>query len=147
MNFWPSEQQNEPFKSAILENTQIVDPRLQMKLSSMNLHGQKKIKYFLQPTEKPDFSAGKPPPHQHQMPFVRFPLWHFCPTCKHLKKAKLEDKEAPLCHGRMLPVTFLIACENGHISDFPFLEWVMVKTYAKIQICHQNQIQILDCLV
>ena len=71
LNFWPSEQ-NEKFKGAILENTQIVDPRLQMKLSSMNLNGQTNIKYFLQPTEKPDFSASKPLPHQHQMPFEDF---------------------------------------------------------------------------
>ena len=124
LNFWPSETKQDPFKSAILENTQIVDPRLQIKLSSMNIHGQRRIKYFLQPTEKPDFSAGKPAEHQERMPFVRFPLWHFCSNCKRLKKARLEDKEAPICHGRMLPVTFLIACEHGHISDFPFIEWV-----------------------
>lgn len=126
LDFWPSETKSEKYKTAITEKTQIIDPRLQMKISSMKLNGRlNKIEYFLNATEKRDFNQGGGlADHQQPMPFVRFPTWYFCSNCKKMKHAKLEDRTAPKCHGKMFPVTFLIACEDGHISDFPWVEWV-----------------------
>jgi hypothetical protein len=80
-------------------------------------------------------SAGR------EIPFVRFPLWHYCPNCGCMKKLGLfSDRErcpAPkydkglTCSGRknwqlpwLLPVRFIAACPEGHIQDFPFMEWV-----------------------
>ena len=76
-----------------------------------------------------------------EIPFVRFPLWHYCPNCGVMKKLGLfSDRElcpAPkydkglTCHGRknwqlprLLPLRFIAACAEGHIQDFPFMEWV-----------------------
>jgi hypothetical protein len=76
-----------------------------------------------------------------EIPFVRFPLWHYCPNCGAMKKLGLfGDREkcpAPkydrglTCFGRtnwqlpwLLPVRFIAACPEGHIQDFPFMEWV-----------------------
>jgi hypothetical protein len=76
-----------------------------------------------------------------EIPFVRFPLWHYCPNCGGMKKLGMfSDKErcpAPkfdkglTCIGRkgwqlpwLLPVRFIAACSEGHIQDFPFMEWV-----------------------
>src|SRR5262249_24844608 len=79
------------------------------------------------------------------LPFVRFPLWHFCQRCRSLKRVRWNDsspqrcesnltpqfKKAPPCGSlpdkkrwRMVPVRFVVACPRGHIEDFPWIEWV-----------------------
>jgi hypothetical protein len=81
------------------------------------------------------------------MPFVRFPNWYFCPRCRILKRIswnsssnsaelkcsnlgrRVEGKGEP-CGSLKIsrrptlsPVRFVVACENGHISDFPWSKW------------------------
>ena len=79
------------------------------------------------------------------MNFFRFPTWLSCPRCNVLKQHGLELVNSPRCssHHRLLegsgvrcselpqrarkimkPVRFLIACEDGHIDDFPWSRWV-----------------------
>ena len=60
----------------------------------------------------------------------RFPKWYYCPICRKLapytefllKKGKIVcDK----CNNKeVIPSRFVVACEKGHISDFPYREWV-----------------------
>ena len=60
----------------------------------------------------------------------RFPKWYYCPICKKLapytefllKNGKIFcDK----CNNKeIIPSRFVVACEKGHISDFPYREWV-----------------------
>lgn len=94
------------------------------------------------------FRAPPPPPQEGQigayLPFVRFPLWHFCPRCRTMKKANWNDNSPPRCDSpikplrtgapacstlaekkrwRMVPLRFVVACENGHIDDFPWIQW------------------------
>ena len=55
LDYWAHEKRTGEIKKAIFDNTNIVDPRLQLKLSNMFLFGRKnKISFFLQPTEKPN---------------------------------------------------------------------------------------------
>ena len=84
-------------------------------------------------------------------PFVRFPNWHFCPRCRSMqyvswnspslasneelkcKNSKFRRQAKPntkLCSAlplrqrpRLVPVRFIVACANGHISDFPWSKW------------------------
>ncbi len=94
------------------------------------------------------FRAPPPPPQEGQhgayLPFVRFPLWHFCPRCRTMKKTNWNDAYSPRCDSslppprtgapacatlaekkrwRMVPLRFVVACENGHINDFPWVDW------------------------
>ena len=69
------------------------------------------------------------------VPAFRFPTWHFCPSCRLLeqstlyasgKRGKLKCKE---CESKkktryLFQVPFVAMCENGHIQDFPWREWV-----------------------
>ena len=76
-------------------------------------------------------------PNQH-IPFVRFPLWHYCP-----RRGAME--QLPLFGGRskcpcrpgldceslpdwrrpqLIPSRFIAVCPKGHIEDFPFMEWI-----------------------
>jgi len=70
------------------------------------------------------------------VPFLRFPTWSFCPlsSCKRLMQHPLSLQERPACSSPkhdgskydslMVQVSFVAVCENGHIMDFPWREWV-----------------------
>ena len=65
-------------------------------------------------------------------PFLRFPRWHFCPSCNRLFERPLTERGriwCPECEqvGKRRPlfqVPFVAMCERGHIQDFPWREWV-----------------------
>jgi len=67
------------------------------------------------------------------VPFLRFPEWHFCPSCHLLKSVPSSHAGAFYCpecqrtrkksYG-MLQVPFIAICDQGHIQDFPWREWV-----------------------
>ncbi len=75
---------------------------------------------------------------RQQVPYVRFPRWHFCPAhgCGRLVKRQLLGSGTTQCRDgrhekiperkrpRVVPVRFVAVCPQGHIEDFPFLEWV-----------------------
>ncbi len=97
------------------------------------------VQYFRAPPPSP--ADGRPGAY---LPFVRFPLWYFCRRCRTMKKAKWNDTSPPRCDSRFKPwrtgappcaslpekkrwimsaLRFVVACEKGHIDDFPWLEW------------------------
>ncbi|MER8231984.1 DUF1998 domain-containing protein [Streptomyces sp. NPDC094049] len=60
----------------------------------------------------------------------RFPLWHSCPQCHSLQHirafnpppgrnvcTKCEDEP-------LVPSRFVVACEDGHLDDFPYWKWL-----------------------
>lgn len=67
------------------------------------------------------------------MHFTRFPRWYFCSRCRQMKRADIASNSPPRCDGRynpcighspkMVPVRFVIACDDGHIDDFPWELW------------------------
>jgi hypothetical protein len=76
-----------------------------------------------------------------QVPALRFPLWSYCEYCREMElisstqtglrnckncKKKRDDKakDAPGYLPRLTQVAFMAMCEDGHIQDFPFMEWV-----------------------
>jgi hypothetical protein len=66
------------------------------------------------------------------VPFLRFPLWHFCWRCHRLTELELVTKgrrKCPYCHRErktayLAQVPFVAMCEDGHLQDFPWREWV-----------------------
>ncbi len=69
------------------------------------------------------------------VPTLRFPRWSFCPYCKRLhehplafqgrarcvdSKHKAKKNQSPV----LAQVPFVIACDRGHLADFPWSEWV-----------------------
>jgi hypothetical protein len=94
------------------------------------------VDYFCLP---PDFRY--PPQHQGvrvknvnlTIPALRFPTWHICRFCNQLEKKPLTYSGHVYCpecqvkkkkRVRMAQVRFIALCEDGHIQDFPWLEWV-----------------------
>lgn len=69
------------------------------------------------------------------IPVVTFPYWHVCSKlrCGHLFDARKYfdlDKylthgvTCPKCYSQAYPSRFIIICEDGHMSDFPWKWWV-----------------------
>lgn len=63
------------------------------------------------------------------IPVVRFPRQHFCPSCKKLADYRRfgtgwDDNRCARCEQQLVPSRFVVACEKGHIDDFPYFLWV-----------------------
>jgi len=66
------------------------------------------------------------------VPFVRFPQWHFCPSCKTMKFVTLSAQGKQNCDAcaakdrtwKVVQVPFVAICDHGHITEFPWREWV-----------------------
>ncbi|MFF5300663.1 DrmB family protein [Streptomyces sp. NPDC013161] len=59
----------------------------------------------------------------------RFPLMHSCPECDELQRHR--DFNPPpgrsvcgTCEVDLVPSRFVVACENGHLGEFPYWQWV-----------------------
>ncbi|UXY20014.1 DUF1998 domain-containing protein [Streptomyces cynarae] len=59
----------------------------------------------------------------------RFPLMHSCPECNELQKHR--DFSPPAgrsvcgtCEVDLVPSRFVVACEAGHLDEFPYWQWV-----------------------
>lgn len=72
---------------------------------------------------------------------VEFPRWHQCPRCDRIGHSnnwgKRPGSAARYCQscsrGRdvhVVPVRFVMACEHGHLEDFPWHRWVGHKEHC-----------------
>ncbi len=98
------------------------------------------VHYFVEPMEyRPRRRGIKQKNENLELPFLRFPLWHMCPRCGMLHKSEYHRRDAPKCKGPIgtgadkgkehpervcIQVRFVAVCESGHISDFPWCEWM-----------------------
>lgn len=110
--------------NAKVAGEKIFDERLQKRL---------RVSYFLTPSSSEKYPKG--------LPFVYFPKWLSCPACRSFRpvdewKRRWLAKnrvifDVPRCdnsqecrNAKLIPSRFVIACEKGHIDDFPWIEWV-----------------------
>lgn len=65
---------------------------------------------------------------KNDVPCMRFPLWYWCTNCRRLDdfEALCSDDRGKCnrCGDKLVPSRFVIVCENGHIDDFPYFDWV-----------------------
>lgn len=71
-----------------------------------------------------------------KVPAFRFPQWHVCPKCDRMERLSLTTKGRKKCkkcrekrrHYYIGPdlyqVRFIAICDEGHVQDFPWMEWV-----------------------
>jgi hypothetical protein len=113
-------------KPAGLLNPQCIqEPRLEGKL---------KVRGFrLPPVGRESDREGFVP----LLPGVRFPQWLLCPKCDRLQQARKwgEDAGDPALYCarcstaaghrvHVVPIRFILACEHGHLDEFPWHHWV-----------------------
>ena len=141
---WPAAQPN---RDDLLKATKVTDGRLAERLT---VRMGRSITYFVSPALAPEpqgFKVKASLDRAH-MPFVRFPNWHYCPRCRRMKFVpwntvtnsdrlrcdnpnRLKEGKGRSCHDlpkyqrlKLIPVRFVVACDAGHISDFPWEKWV-----------------------
>ncbi|SFQ16237.1 DUF1998 domain-containing protein [Amycolatopsis rubida] len=59
----------------------------------------------------------------------RFPEYYSCPSCRSLMKFREfntagEKARCGECEEMLVPSRFVLACDGGHIEDFPYWKWV-----------------------
>ena len=73
-----------------------------------------------------------PPEEGSPVPASRFPRWLYCPICHTMRKCERNQHgpgrcDNPSCKGcghSLIPERFIVVCPEGHVDDFPILEWV-----------------------
>lgn len=61
------------------------------------------------------------------IPVVRFPAFQYCPGCRRLDnywKFDSRRMQCPECVRELTPSRFVACCENGHLEEFPYYQWV-----------------------
>jgi hypothetical protein len=79
------------------------------------------------------------------LPVRSFPKWRVCPKCGALSDEfpRLPDAAVPICdrckaEAETHPARFVMACEKGHISDFPWVRWA----HRGQRICERPQLKL-----
>jgi hypothetical protein len=69
-----------------------------------------------------------PATNGNDVPVVRFPVWHSCPSCRklaeHNKFTAYHRNQCNVCGVPLIPSRFVMVCARGHIDDFPYFQWV-----------------------
>jgi len=95
------------------------------RLSEPNLQKLLRKEYFVTPPPTENESGY---PTGYRIPAFRFPKWMYCPQCKRLAPAAtfgfVNKPRCERCQRYLIPSRFVIACENGHLEDFPYMWWV-----------------------
>ena len=126
------EEWDTSFPPAGLANPQrIVEPRLQKKLSVAG--------FRLPPVVDEVWRDGSGNPDRGTLVAARFPEWLQCPQCDRLAHTSRWARDpgrayrycarcTQLAPGQrkiyVVPVRFVMACERGHLDDFPWHLWV-----------------------
>jgi hypothetical protein len=86
------------------------------------------VEQFFSP---PDFRSVRrdatPPPNAGiTVPGLRFPSWYRHTASGRLQKFNLDTQRVPVPPGggRWQPVRFVAVCAGGHLSEFPWHEWI-----------------------
>lgn len=111
----------------------VYEPRLQKKLG---------VDGFRLPPVSPQVAPGVYSQKAGKLVGVRFPQWLQCPDCHIIRPARqwTEDAGDPALYcaacsdkagGRnrvhVVPVRFILICENGHLDEFPWDWWIKHK--------------------
>jgi hypothetical protein len=104
------------------------------------------VSHFRLPPDHREPDSGTQFANQN-VPFVRFPRWHYCHHCGGMEQLSSFAATRERCRGReyaqqscaakppqrrpfLIPVRFVAVCDLGHIQDFPFIEWLHRDTTA-----------------
>ncbi len=103
---------------SIQNSHRIEEPRLALLLG---------VKCFYTPPQKKFFFES------NDIPIQFFPTYVVCPRCQFLGHLRFLSRslrhyrsglKCKGCNSRLYPARFIMACEKGHIDDFPWSWWV-----------------------
>ena len=140
LDAWGVEEHKD--REKLRDESSVVDGRLLERLRADN----ERLQAFYAPAPAPAIGRrhNEKGPVTAATPFVRFPTWYYCPRCRALQRLKWNTKsksprlkcrsETSFKAGwtpcsrlkgghRLLPVRFAVACDAGHVTDFPWERW------------------------
>ena len=91
-------------------------------------------------------SAEAYQPGRRGIPYIRFPHWLFCQRCRGLIDWKIgsEERGEPArclsCHRQLVPMRFIVVCENGHMADVPWHIWAH-SSKSKNKSCRSHNLE------
>lgn len=93
-----------------------------------NLQSALRVDYFVKPKAEPE-SIDQIRPKPRDIPAFRFPKMLRCSNCRkvtHYSRCRIGKKpRCPACGSdKLIPSRFVVACQNGHLDDFPYAWWV-----------------------
>lgn len=95
--------------------------------------------------------------------YVRFPEWYFCPSCRRFKPIgdwvkeyvkkypqktetdpnMIQKMKCPKCSQELVVARIIVACQDGHINDFPWTKWVHCQNFGGNKpICDEPELTI-----
>lgn len=84
------------------------------------------------------------------IPCRSFPTWGVCRFCKRMQKHSKIPREklfrCDFCKNKpvLLPARFITICDNGHLDEFPWIEWAHSKPETGIgEICDNPKLKFL----
>jgi hypothetical protein len=92
-----------------------------------NLERVLQVESFRTPTTIEQSVTGK------DLPYTVFPRWLICPKCHRLAPYEFfagnlhpaeSSLKCPDCKKRVYPARLIVACQYGHIDDFPWIGWL-----------------------
>lgn len=69
------------------------------------------------------------------VPVVRFPEYQYCPECRRLARYWEFDAQTMQCQKcirELTPSRFVACCENGHLEEFPYFQWVHLRVEGAV---------------
>ena len=105
-------------------------PKKLRSIEMPRLTSELRVRTLKAPPESPEFGKTE---KWNMIKTVRFPRWMFCPNCRQLEEWKNDRGELrdgkPVCKNpgckkrALVPMRFVAACEQGHLSDVPWNYW------------------------
>lgn len=111
-----------PRESAVIAGTDFWKVEEWDRLQEENLQSYLGKGYFVTPP------AGDGRTGTGAIPAFRFPTWMYCPKCRRLAPDRIFNfrghPRCTVCNRHLVPSRFVVACEKGHLDDFPYEWWV-----------------------
>ncbi len=133
-HWYEREKGEESSRTIDINEFRIEEWRLQRRLGVDHFRLPPDFRIRRQSDEAPNFYLT--------VPFLRFPKWHFCPSCNLLITLPLTVRTRERCPACLesrkkrivlLQVPFVAMCDRGHLQDFPWREWVHKTTNPHCQ--------------
>lgn len=74
-----------------------------------------------------NFRAPATGTRRGDVPVIRFPEFQYCPNCRRLGRFwefDAEKMQCPDCVRELTPSRFVACCQNGHLEEFPYFQWI-----------------------
>lgn len=113
-------------------NTGVTNDHLQYQINFPRLENRLRVNSLRYPKEKSKFGS-----EPNKFDFMRFPGWMFCKSCRMMTRLTYQmskdlDGKVPTCENKeckskrknvLQPMRFVVACEHGHLDEFPWKYW------------------------